>query len=389
MTSSCDSSTDYLDNAATTPLDPDVFEAMLPFLRGSFGNPSSVHGPGVAARRAIGEARERVAAAVSSRPARAVVFTSGGTEANNLAVRGFARSRRSDRIVTSGVEHPSVHQTARAAAEDHAVPHVVVRCDPGGRVDIDHLAACLGAKTTLVALVHGQNESGTLQPIVEAAAVIRDVAPRALLHVDAVQSFGKVSLDAVAAVADSIALSAHKIHGPKGAGALVLFTNARPAPLLCGGGQEDDVRSGTENVAGIVGFGVAAERAAAELPRTAARLARLADRVHAALASIEDARILGAGAPRLASIHAAAIAGVRGEVLQHHLERYGLVIGTGSACHAGKNRVSRTYEALGLDLDAARSVIRISLSRLTGDATVDRLVAALPAAVAELRALAR
>jgi len=380
------SQTAYLDNAATTPLDGRVLEAMLPFLKGEFGNPSSVHAPGVAARRALERAREQVQAALG--PAR-IVFTSGGTEANNLAIQGFCRLRRGDRIVISSVEHPSCHQAAAQAAELAGIPCRTVRVLPTGRLDLEHLAEELTARTSVVALIHGQNEIGTLQPVLEAAALVRARAPRAHLHVDAIQTFGKLPLAALTAAVDSLSLSAHKIHGPKGAGALALFTKAQPVALIQGGGQEQGIRSGTENVAALVGLGCAAELAMADLERHALRLAGLTERIRACLEELPETRVLGDPAARLPTLAAAVISGVPGEVLQHHLEERGLVIGTGSACHAGRQQVSATYAALGLDLEQARSVIRISLSRETTEDEVERLIRELPATVAHIRELSR
>ena len=378
----------YLDNAATTPLDERVLEAMLPYLRGEFGNPSSVHASGISAWRALEQAREQVQAALGGRKGR-IVFTSGGTEANNLAIQGFSRLRRGDRIVISAVEHPSCHQAADVAAELAGIACRRVRVGSTGRIDLDHLESLLTEKTTVVALIHGQNEIGTLQPVLEAAALIRERAPRAHLHVDAVQTFGKLPLDSLVAVVDSLSLSAHKLHGPKGAGALALFTPAKPVALLQGGGQEQGIRSGTENVAALVGFGRAAQLAADGLAESSKRLAALTESILTCLEGLPDTQVLGDRTARLPTLAAAVVAGVPGEVLQHHLEQRGLVIGTGSACHAGKNRISPTYAALGLDLQQARSVIRISLSRETTRADVDRLEQELPQTVNHIRELVR
>lgn len=377
----------YLDHAATSPLDAAVLDAMLPYLGAEAGNPSSVHGPGVRARAGVERAREQLSGAVRGVAGRAarVTFTSGGTESNNLAVLGFVRARRTERVVTSAVEHPSVRKAAAAAAAEANVPHVEVPTDSRGVLDLDAFAEALTPRTTFVALIHGQNETGVLQPIAAAARVLRERSPRAHLHVDAVQSFGKVPLEDVVAVADSIAISAHKVHGPKGAGALVRFTERAPRPLLFGGGQEDGLRSGTENVAGIVGLAAAAGRAAEALPSTTRTLATLSDRVVRAFLSLDGVVVLGRDAERLPSIVAAAVAGVRGEVLQHHLEEAGVVVGTGSACHARRSELSPTYASLGLDEPAARSVVRVSLSRHTTEEDVERFAEALPGAVRRLR----
>lgn len=387
----------YLDNAATTPLLGEVRQAMRPFLEGEHGNPSSVHSLGVAARRAVERAREQVAAALGrpldgygpSRQKEArIVFTSGGTEANNLAILGYSRLRRGDRIICSAVEHPSAHRAAEAAASEAGCPLHRTRVGQDGRLDLDHLESLLTERTSVVALIHGQNEYGGIQPIAEAAALVRQKARRAHLHVDLVQSFGKVSVSDLLGVIDSAALSAHKIHGPKGVGALALFTASRPVPLVHGGGQEDGLRSGTENVAGIVGFGRAARQAGEiDIEKQQVELGARLERVRRSLLSLADVTLLGGvgPTPHLPTIAAASIDGVRGEVLQHHLEQQDLLIGTGSACHAGKNRISSTYEALGLSVDQARNVIRISLSRLTDDRDIERVERELPQAVAAVR----
>lgn len=378
----------YLDHAATTPVDAAVLEAMLPYFSREFANPSSAHAAGLRARRAVETAREQIAAAASVPPAE-VVLTSGGSEASNLAICGLGRARKGDQVLASVVDHPASRRAAAALAELTGMPYREIPVDRSGRLDLGRLAELLTPKTALVALIHGQNETGVLQPIAAAAALLRERSPRAFLHVDAVQSFGKVDLAEVIACADSIALASHKIHGPKGVGALLLRTKTRPLPLIHGGGQEHDLRSGTENVPGIVGFGAAAARAAAALSESGPRIAAMRDAVEAAILACGGAHILGRESPRLPTIAAAAIQGVKGEVLQHHLDQAGIAIGTGSACHAGKQEISPTFAAFGLDLEGARSVIRVSLSRATRPADVERFGAALAPAVARLRALAR
>ncbi|MFH0945700.1 MAG: cysteine desulfurase family protein [Planctomycetota bacterium] len=385
---SYDNSAVYLDNAATTPLDPAILEVMLPYLTREQGNPSSVHGPGVAARRAVEGAREQVFAALGSRLTE-LVFTSGGTEANNLALFGYARLRKGDQLVISSVEHPSVHRAAESVSNLLGIPCRQVRVDSAGRLDLNHLGDLLTEKTSVVSLIHGQNEYGSVQPVLEAAAIVRERAPRAHLHLDTVQSFGKISVEPLAAVADSLSLSAHKLHGPKGAGALALFSRSRPVPRLEGRGQENGRRAGTANGAGAVGFGMAAARAARNLAANGPRLALMNEQVLSCLEQLPDTRLLGSRSHRLPTIAAALLGGVPGEVLQHHLEQRGVVIGTGSACHAGRNRISPTYKALGLDLEQARSVIRISLSYQTSAEDLDRLLTELPAALSEVRELIR
>lgn len=375
---------DYLDNAATTPVSEEVAAAMAPFLSDFFHNPSAPYGPGHRARAAIDRSREAILAGLGLEGA-TVVFTSGGTEANNLALLGCARRRRTDRVVISSIEHPSVREPAKRAAAEAGVPLVEAPVTPEGVTDPEALADLLGPKTTLVAVLAVQNEIGTVQPIARIARIVRERAPRAHLHVDAVQALGKIDLGAVVPHADSLALSAHKIHGPKGVGALVLRSGVLPEPILYGGGQEHGLRSGTENVAGIVGFGVAVEAALRDAASARRRLEEARREVERAFDSLPGARILGAGAERSPAIVAARVPGVRAEVLQHHLESEGILVGIGSACHSRKREISPTFEALGLSSEEAREVLRVSLSPHTPMESVRRFAAALPAAVARVR----
>lgn len=375
----------YLDCAATAPVDEEILEKMLPYLRGVCGNPSALHGPGVRARAAIEEARERVARCFSPRVPR-VVFTSGGTEGNNLAIRGYAAMRRGGTLVTSAIEHASAARAIDAAAKECGKRVVRIPGSSDGTLDLGALADALDSDVSVVALVHTQNETGVVQPIAEAAALIRERSPNALLHVDAIQSFGRVPLDDLLPVADSVSLSGHKVHAPKGVGALLLFHNADPVPALAGGGQERGLRSGTENIAGIIAFSHAAERAVRTLSTHSDHCAELAARIRRTILAIKGAQILGAEAKRRSpAVTAAAFPGLRGEILQHELERQGVVVGTGSACHAAKGNIPAAFTSLGLDEDTARSVIRVSVTWMTKTDDVDRLAEALPRAVARLR----
>lgn len=380
----------YLDHAATTPLAPEVLDAMLPYLREEFGNPSSTHVLGVRARAAIDRARQQIGRVANGRRCEAI-FTGSGTEANHLAIAGrFGKDtvRHPDsNLVISAVEHPSVRENARTLAEALAVPLVEVGVDRSGRLDLEALHASLTPHTLLVAVMHVQNEIGTLQPIAEIAHRMRERAPRAALHVDAIQSLGKVDLNSVVAVADSIALSAHKVHAMKGTGCLLTLGGKRIFPVLRGGGQERGLRSGTENVAGIVGFGFAVERALAGLTDESRRLAELRDRVAQAALACDEVAVIGGDAKRSPAILSLAVSGLRGEILQHELEARGIVIGTGSACHSGKGTVSPTYSALGLDEATAKSVLRISLSRCTTAAEITRIETELPSAIRRVRQL--
>jgi cysteine desulfurase len=372
----------YLDNAAGTPLAPEVREAMLPFLEERFGNPSSRHPLGVDAAEAVDAARAAVARATGARP-QAVTFTSGGTEANNLAVLGLARARGSGHVLVGPTEHPSVRESADALAEEGFDVETLV-LDDAGELDLDHLASHLRPDTVVVAQMLVNNEFGTRYPVERVARIVRANAPRAALHVDAVQGLGKMALSIGELGAHSLSISAHKVHGPKGAGALVLAEGVRLRPLFFGGGQEEGVRSGTENVLGVVGLGVAARLAAESVPTAGEELLRLRTLLEAGLARVRGARLLAPGRERSPAICAVLLPGPPAEVWMHHLEERGVYTSIGSACQAKKRDLSAGLVALGLDQDSARQVLRISFARTTTRAEVE---AALDALVDVERAL--
>lgn len=407
----------YLDNSATTRARPEVVAAVRTALEDAYGNPSSAHPLGLRAERLVKEAREAVARALGAAPGE-IVFTSGGTEANNLALLGAARAaaRRGRRVITSRVEHPSVLR-ACDRLEEEGFEVVRLGVDRRGLVDPADLARVLTPDTVLVSLMHVNNEVGSVQPLEELARVLgrgAGGAPPAggppafpLWHVDAVQSFGKLPLDASRLGVDLVSVSAHKIHGPKGCGALCVRRGVRLRPLLVGGGQEDGRRAGTENVPGIAGFGVAARLAAAEREAAAARLGRLRDRLVAGvLAAVPEARAngplsggagavgpgdgagaaAGVAAPHIASI---AFPGLRGEVLLHALAERGVFAATGAACSARRHEPSHVLRALGLDAAAIEGTLRFSLSPFTTEAEVDAAVRAVGEAVHALRGFVR
>ncbi len=376
----------YLDNAATTRIDPKVLAAMRPWLEEDFANPSAVHSMGVKARCAIEEAREQIQKAVKRRGR--VVFTGSGTEANNLAVFGFS-DRNGDLLVASAVEHPSIKKPLAALAERRSCQAILAPVQRDGRLDLHCLSEILTEKTLLVALMSVQNEIGSIQPIMEAARIVRSKAPRAHFHVDAIQALGKLDLSGIAAAADSLSLSSHKIHGPKGVGALVVFATRPIKPQILGGGQESGARSGTENVPGIVGFAEATRIADSSLGATKDHLRRLRTALEAAIRAIPDSLFLPlerAAGLKSDAIVTCAFRGVRGETLQHALESRGVVVGTGSACNAAKSALSPTYEAMDLPEYASRGAIRISLSRLTTEDEVALLARELPPTLEKLRA---
>ena len=377
----------YLDNAATTPVDEAVLAAVAPFLAGEFGNPSSRHPLGVRAAEALDRARAAVARAVGARPQN-VTFTSGGTEANNLAVLGAARARRREgaNVVIGPTEHPSVRASA-AALEREGFEVRTAPLDRGGGLDLEGWAALVDGSTVVAAQMLVNNEFGALYPVPEVARLVRRAAPEAHLHVDAVQGLGKVPLDLEELGADSIALSAHKVHAPKGTGAIVAREGVRIEPLIHGGGQQGGLRPGTENVAGAVGFGEAARLAAGTLETTACATAAARAVLEEGVARIEGARVLEPAPQRVAAICAVLLPGAPAEVWLHHLEARGVMVSAGSACQARSREISPALLALGLNAERAKRVLRFSFSRHTRVEEVEHAVHALLALAPELEAL--
>lgn len=347
----------YLDHNATAPLRPEARDAMLAAL-GIVGNPSSVHRFGREARRLVEAGRARVAALAGVAPAQ-IVFTGGATEANALALTGLGRRR----VLASAIEHDS----ALAWATER------IPVDGAGRVDLDALDRLLaaGAEPAVVSVMAVNNETGVIQPVAEAAAIARRHG--ALVHCDAVQAAGRIALPSVGVDVDTLSLSAHKLGGPQGIGVLVLRDGLPLAPLLRGGAQEGRRRAGTENVAGIAGFGAAAAVVAdrADQPRIAA----LRDGLEARLVDA-GAVVIGAAAPRVANTSCVAMPGVTAETQVAALDLAGIAVSAGSACSSGKVRRSHVLEAMGLPAELAESAIRISLGPTTDAAAVDRCVAA-------------
>lgn len=374
----------YLDHAATTPVDPRVAEHMAALLRDgrTFANPASAHGPGRAAAAVVEQARARVAAAVGVRPEE-IVWTSGATEANNLALCGVAalarRAGRDCHMVTTAIEHASVLECL-AVLERQGVAVTRLEVDAAGRVEPAAVARALRPETRLVSVMQVNNETGVLQDLDAVAAAIRGHG--ALLHVDAAQGFGKVDLDLDRLPADLVSLSAHKIHGPKGVGALFVRAGRRLEPLLRGGGQERGLRSGTVATHQVAGMGLAFELAAAEGEQRQ-RLEALAGRLRAGLAALEDVFLLGGEAPRAPHILSLAFAGVHAEALQALLP--GLATSVGSACNAPSGKPSHVLRAMGIPDALAQSVLRLSLSRFTTEPQVDQAVSLIGEALDRLR----
>ena len=372
----------YLDNAASTRPAEEVVSAMAQAARELFANPAAAHGAGAAASRALEAARSEVARALEVEPEE-LVLTSGGTEADALGVLGAARAARGRHLVVSAFEHPAVMRAIEAlAAEGFAVDRVA----PGsnGVVAADAVAAAVRPDTAVVAVMLVQNELGTLQPVAEIARRLAQAPRRPHLHVDAVQGFGLVRLRPRALGADTVALSAHKLHGPRGAGALWIRPGARLQPLWVGGGQERGRRGGTENVPAAVGFGQAARLARQALDAGADRaVAALRDRLEqAALAAVPGARLTVTGAERAPHIASLAFPGLPAEPLLHALEARGVLASAGSAC---ASRVAGPSPALrSIGVDDRTGVLRLSLSRETTEAETDAAVAALADAAREV-----
>jgi cysteine desulfurase len=369
----------YLDNAATTKVAPEVLAAMLPLLGERFGNPSSVSALGALAKRDLEEAREAVAAALGAEPGE-VVFTSGGTEASTLAVQGAALAlrRRGDHVVTTAVEHRSVHAALEPLERDGLR---VTRVAPGsdGRLDPDAVLAAVTPQTILVSVMHVQNETGAVFPLDEVARRVKGAAPHALVHGDGVQALGK--LPPPGRAVDLYSVSAHKVHGPKGAGALLIRKGARVVPLLPGG-QEGGRRGGTEAMADLVGFGAAARLAA----ERRAAFVRSATRLNEALRAGFALRggVVNSPPDGVPSILNVSFVGAPAEPLLHALEARGVVVSTGAACHSKSKDRSPVLRAMGLDERRLASALRFSLSRETTDADVEATLAALDLALAEV-----
>ena len=368
----------YLDHNASTPLLDAVREAMLPWLGVRFGNASSRHEYGRAARRAIDAARAQVAAAVKAHPTE-VVFTSGGSEANNLFIKGAAARMKPGVIAVSAIEHPCVREPARQLVRA-GWELAGIAADTQGRVLVD----TLDPRAMLVSVMTANNETGVLQDIPAFAAAAKRSG--AWMHTDAVQALGKVELDFRALGVAAMTLSAHKIGGPQGAGALVLDKRVDMEPLISGGGHERGLRSGTENIAAIVGFGVACEQAVAALgARREAMQAQRAciERCVAALGGV----VFGAQAERLPNTCYFALAGIDGETLVGKLDRAGFAVASGAACSSASPEPSRTLTAMGVDAELARGAVRVSVGAATTMQDVDDFCSALVRVADELRGL--
>ncbi len=367
----------YLDFNATTPLRPEVWEAMQPYLCKYFGNPSSVHWAGREARRGVEEAREKVALLIGAEPEE-VLFTSGGTESNNLALFGVARALkdRGRHVVTTAVEHSSILAPLRAL-EGEGFTVTFLPVDPEGRVSPDLVAETLRPDTILLSVGLANNEVGTLQPVDEIGRLARKRG--VVFHTDAVQAAGKLPLDVKDLQVDLLSLSAHKIYGPKGVGALYVRKGVPLTPLHCGGPQEWEKRAGTENVAGVVGFGEASRLARQELEGTASRCWALTEKLWQGLKEkVPGIRLNSPLSGRLSNTLNLSFPGARGEGLMMGLDLEGIAVSTGSACAAGAIEPSHVLLAMGKNEEEASSALRFSLGKDTTEEEVETVLEVLP-----------
>lgn len=375
----------YLDHNATTPLAPAVLAAMLPWLEGLCGNASSRHEYGRRSRQAVDEARQRVAAAVGAHPTE-VVFTSGGSESNNLFLKGAAAVFKPGLLAVSAIEHPCVIKPAlQLARQSWQVRQLAV--DACGRVKTDDYAEVLLEKPRLLSVMLANNETGVLQDVAALAAAARGCG--AWFHSDAVQAFGKLPVDfraLNAAGVHALTVSAHKVYGPKGAAALVLDKRVELQPLIAGGGHERGLRSGTENVPAIVGFGVAAELAAQRVAETPVRLRALRERLESGLTAL-GATIFAVDAERLPNTSYFAFRDIDGETLVGKLDRAGFAVASGAACSSANPEPSHVLQAMGVAAEISRGAVRVSLGTGNTDADIEQFINALRVTVGNLQGL--
>ena len=376
----------YLDHAATTPVDPEVVETMLPYLRESFGNPSAIYSLGQEAAEAVDDAREKVAALIGAKNEE-VVFTSGGTEADNFAIEGaaYAKEAKGNHIITSQIEHHAVLETCHFI-EKRGFEITRVPVDEYGIVDPQIIADAITEKTVLISVMYASNEVGSIQPIAEIGRIARERG--VLFHTDAVQAAGHIPLNVTDLNVDLLSMSAHKLYGPKGVGALYIRKGTRIAPFMHGGGQERGRRSSTENVPGIVGFGKAAAIALSRLDSESQQLIGLRDRlIEGIKGRINRVKLNGHPTQRLPNNVNFTIQFIEGEAMLLNLDLQGIAASTGSACSSGDLHPSHVLLALGLPHEDAHSSLRFTLGRSTTEDDINRVLEVLPPIVDNLRAM--
>ena len=377
----------YLDNAATTRVHPQVAEKMMDALVNNYGNPSSLYGLGIRAEQAVREVRERIAATINCQ-SQEIYFTSGGTEGNNMIIKGIVENKQRSRmrIVTTAIEHPSVLDVF-SFYENHQVEVVVLGVDAQGHIDLDELKTAVNVSTILVSIMGVNNELGTIQDLKAIGKIVKAANPKCVFHSDFVQGYMKIPLDVKACQLDAITMCGHKIFGPKGVGAVYIKKGTTIKPLLHGGGQENNMRSGTENVPGIVGFGEAIRIRKDTYRDQLKAIRKLRSRFIAGIKEqIEDTLVNGDpdGSPYVLNV---SFNHVRGEVLLHSLEAKGICVSTGSACSSHKKEKQYVLKAIGLMEEYKEGTIRISFSEDITEADVDEAVSAIAEAVSSLRLL--
>ncbi|OAF06918.1 cysteine desulfurase NifS [Bradyrhizobium centrolobii] len=374
----------YLDNNATTRTDPLVIAAMLPFFSERFGNASSGHVFGSDVAGSVREARKCVRALIGAEFDSEIVFTSGGTESDNTAIlSALAVQEGRDEVVTAAVEHPAVLSLTNELTRRGTICHLVP-VDSCGRIDLEAYRGALSPRTAVASIMWANNETGTIFPVEYLAKMARSVG--ALFHTDAVQSVGRIPIDLKRAEIDMLSLSAHKLHGPKGIGALYVRKGTRFSPLITGGPQERRRRAGTENVPGIIGLGKAAELAAARLEQEQARIGALRDRLEQRLLNLGHCMVLGDVNSRLPNTIGIAFEHLEGEAIIHHLSRAGIAASVGSACTSGSMEPSHVLRAMKVPPDSLNGAIRFSLSRETTSSEIEHVVQVMADVIASFRA---
>lgn len=376
----------YFDNAATTPVRREVFEAMVPYLTDKFGNPSSIHQYGREARADLNRAREQVASAIGATPEE-IVFTGGGSEADNFAIKGTALAMygKKSHIITSAVEHHAVLHPVENL-KNLGFSATILPVDSNGMVDPDDVRRAITPETFLITIMHANNEVGTIQPIEEISKIAREAG--ILFHSDAVQTVGHIPVDVNSLGVDMLSLSGHKFYGPKGVGALYVRRGVRPVALVEGGAQERRRRAGTENMAGIVGMGVAIELAVDELDETSVQQEALRDKlIDGLIQRIPDVKLNGHPTNRLPNNVNMSFLYVEGESLLLNLDMHGIAASSGSACTSGSLEPSHVLTAMGIPHEVAHGSVRMTLGRYTQDADIDRVLDVMPGIVERLRAM--
>ena len=374
----------YLDHSATTPVDKRVLAAMMPYLTEEFGSPSSLHSFGRSAKVALEDSRQKIASVINASPGE-IVFTSGGSEADNLAIVGVARAHhsRGKHLITNKIEHHAVlHTFEQLAKEGFEISYV--ECDEFGMIHPHAVERLIRPDTILISIMHVNNEVGTINPIEEIGAIAKN--RNILFHTDAVQSFGKLQLDVKTIPVDLLSISSHKIYGPKGMGALYIRRGVKITPIIYGGSQERGQRAGTENIAGAVGFGKAAEICKSEMEKEMPRLALLRDHLWFSIKKeISACRLNGPSENRLPGHLNVSFEGVMGDELLINLDLCGIAVSTGSACTSGAVSTSHVLNAMKIDPDYAKGTVRITLGRSSVEADIPYIVESLKASVSKTR----